>query len=156
MRAWRLALGRYHELDGEGARLYGGRWNSPGTPLVYAATHVSLALLEQLVHLNLDRIPATFCGFSIDLPDDVPVETPTVAADDVTECRRYGDAWAVSLRSAVLMVPSAVLPPSLQPGEILTDERNVLLNLRHASARPWRVVETSFQVDRQLRRSRGK
>jgi hypothetical protein len=44
------------------------------------------------------------------------------------------------------MVPSAVLPPSLQPGEILTDERNVLPNPRHASVRSWRVVEAASRL----------
>lgn len=52
MRVCRLAAGQCRETDGEGARVYGGRWNSPGIPVVHAATRVSLALLEQLVHVD--------------------------------------------------------------------------------------------------------
>ena len=152
MRVWRLANSRYAELDGEGARLYGGRWNNPGTPLIYAATHVSLALLEQLVHLGPERLPATLRAFMIDVPDDTPPETATSGAEDMTECRRYGDEWAASRRSAALIVASVIVPSSLDPGEIATAERNVLLNPKHASAGTWRAVETSFRVDPRLRR----
>ena len=156
MRVWRLALGRYREIDGEGARLYGGRWNSPGIPVVYAATHISLALLEQLVHLSPERLPERLRAFAIELPDDAAVEIPeptSVSRDDPGAARRYGDAWAMSLRSAVLVVPSVLVPAALAPGDIATEERNVLLNPRHASATGWRVAETSFRVDPRLKRA---
>jgi RES domain-containing protein len=157
VRVWRLALGRYPALDGEGASLYGGRWNSPGTPMVYAATHLSLALLEQLVHLNPARLPESFRAFAVDLPDDDPVEhgRPDIASDDIEATRRTGDLWATSLRSAALLVPSVIVPAVLHPGTILTTERNVLLNPRHSSLVGWRVVETSFRPDSRLRRHAG-
>jgi RES domain-containing protein len=171
---WRLALGRHHELDGEGARLYGGRWNSPGIPIVYAATHLSLALLEQLVHVSPQLLPATLRAFAIELPDDVPVETIRLSPppSDSIACRRYGDIWATARRSAALIVPSVLVPATLEPvtlepggigragigpggigpGGIGTDERNVLLNPRHGSAGVWSVVETVFRVDARLKR----
>ncbi len=153
---WRLAVKGSREIDGEGARLYGGRWNSPGVPVVYAATHVSLALLEQLVHLNQEELPDAFRAFAIHLPDDLQLEAAPVAGfpTDREACRRFGDEWAASERSAALTVPSVVIPPRLQPGEITTEERNVLLNPRHRSANLWRVVETSFRVDGRLRGGR--
>ena len=156
MLVWRLAIGSHPEIDGEGARLYGGRWNSPGVAMVYTATHLALALLEQLVHLNPAELPDTFRAFAIDLPDDVTSEVVAwdTAPDDSAVCRRYGDAWAEQRRSAVLIVPSAVLAARLQPGDIATDERNVLLNPRHSSAGAWRVTETSFRVDGRLRGGR--
>jgi RES domain-containing protein len=155
MRVWRLALGRYREVDGEGARLYGGRWNSPGNPVVYTATHISLALLEQLVHVNPDRLPDAFRVLAIEVPDEPPPEiaSATVLPTDPVACRRYGDAWAASQRSAALVVPSAVVAATLQPGDLETQERNVLLNPRHASADMWRVLETSFRVDARLKRT---
>ena len=124
--------------------------------MVYTATHLALALLEQLVHLNPEQLPDTFRAFAIDVPDDVVSEVVVwdAAPDDSAVCRRYGDAWAQSQRSAVLIVRSAVLPARLQPGEIATDERNVLLNPRHPSAGVWRVTETSFRVDGRLRGTR--
>lgn len=155
MRVWRLAAGQYREIDGEGARLYGGRWNSPGVPVVYTATHVSLALFEQLVHVDPEDLPDAFRAFAIDLPDDLTVEAaaPSVLPSDPETCRQYGDEWAGSLRSVALVVPSALVAPRLRPGPIETTERNVLLNPRHASADLWRVVETSFNVDPRLKRT---
>jgi len=152
---WRLALGRYPALDGEGARLYGGRWNSPGTPMVYAATGIALALLEQLVHVSPARLPASFRAFVIALPDDVEVEPVALdfAVDDLEATRHAGDAWAASLRSAALIVPSVIVPAILDPGRISTTERNVLLNPRHPSAAAWQSVETSFRVDPRLRQA---
>lgn len=155
MLVWRLALGRYKQLDGEGARLYGGRWNSAGTAMVYAATHVALALLEQLVHVSPTRLPAQFRAFAITLPEDIAIEyAPNdLAVDDVEATRRIGDAWAASLRSPALIVPSAILPAALDPGGISTLERNVLLNPRHPAAAAWQPVETSFRLDPRLRRT---
>jgi RES domain-containing protein len=154
VRVWRLALGLHAGLDGEGARLYGGRWNSVGVPVVYAATHLSLALLEQLVHVNPERLPAALRAFAIDLPDEVvPERADLTEAGDAKACRRYGDAWLAARHSAALVVPSVVIPARLEPGQIATDERNVLLNPRHASAAAWRVVETAFRVDARLKRA---
>ena len=54
IQSWRLVHARYvaHTFDGEGARLYGGRWNSPGRPAVYTVGSLALAALEVLVHLK--------------------------------------------------------------------------------------------------------
>jgi RES domain-containing protein len=155
MRVWRLGAGQYREVDGEGARIYGGRWNSPGVPVVYTATHISLALLEQLVHVDPEDLPDAFRAFVIDLPDHVAVEVAaqSVLPGDPETCRRYGDEWAGSRRSAALVVPSTLVATRLQPGTIETDERNVLLNPRHALADAWRVVETSFRIDARLKRT---
>jgi RES domain-containing protein len=155
VRVWRLALGRHPALDGEGARLYGGRWNSPGTPMVYAATEIALALLEQLVHVGAARLPANFRAFAITLPDETEIEraAPDFAVDDLEATRRAGDAWAASLRSAALIVPSAIVPAVLEPGRISTTERNVLLNPRHPSTVAWQSVETSFRLDPRLRQT---
>ena len=152
MLVWRLALGRYPALDGEGARLYGGRWNSPGTPMVYAATGIALALLEQLVHVSPARLPLSFRAFVITLADEIEVERFAFdfAVDDLEATQRAGDAWAASLRSAALIVPSVIVPALLDPGRIATTERNVLLNPRHPSAAAWQSVETSFRVDPRL------
>ena len=156
MVVWRLAIGRFHEIDGEGARLYGGRWNSPGIPVVYSATHLSLALLEQLVHLNPVELPDAFRAFAITLPDNATLEVASVEGVPANReaCRRYGDDWAVSSRSAGLIVPSAVIPAQLEPGKIATGERNILLNPLHPSARTWQVTETSFRIDARLKGTR--
>jgi hypothetical protein len=90
------------------------------------------------------------------LPEDTVLEiiSVTTVPTDREACRRYGDGWAASQRSAGLIVPSIVIAARLQPGDIATEERNVLLNPRHPLAGAWRVTETSFRVDRQLRGGR--
>jgi RES domain-containing protein len=156
VRVGRLALGRYHVMDGEGARVFGGRWNSPGIPMVYAATQISLALVEQLVHVKPERMPDAFRALAIEVPNDAAVETAKAEVNpaDRVACRQYGDDWAISLRTAILVVPSIVVAARLRRGEIETEERNILLNPRHASSIAWRIVETSFRVDPRLRDTR--
>lgn len=149
MRVWRLARSVYPALDGEGARLYGGRWNAPGTPVVYTAGSLSLAALEQLVHLNPDRLPEDLIAYGVDLPDGLAVEEVTASAlsdgwDRQVEApalRRIGERWAKKNEAAVLSVPSAVIP----------EERNYLINPRHPAADEIRVAyQRPFDFDPRL------
>lgn len=132
MQVWRLARSVYPVMDGEGARRYGGRWNAPGTPVVYTAGSLSLAALELLVHLNPDRLPEDLMAYAIDIPGRLAVQRIDVEdlpdgwdhrAEDA-ELRRLGQAWAGAEEAAILDVPSAVIP----------EERNVLINPRHPDA----------------------
>ena len=70
MTVWRLARAVYPALDGEGARLNGGRWNEPSTPIVYTAGSLSLAALDVLLHLNPDRLPDDLVAYGIALPTE--------------------------------------------------------------------------------------
>lgn len=81
MRVWRLMRRAYavYPLDGEGARLYGGRWNFPGTPVVYTASSLALAALEVLVHVDTDLAPTDLFAIAIDVPDRLQIETITRA-----------------------------------------------------------------------------
>jgi RES domain-containing protein len=69
--AWRLCREPFADLAGEGARRYGGRWNSPGRPNVYAASSAALAVLEVHVHLDLplDLLPDDYLLLTIELRD---------------------------------------------------------------------------------------
>lgn len=128
--AWRIVKARHAAtaFDGEGARRYGGRWNSPGVPLVYASESRSLSLLEVLAGLRspgavrgYSIIPATFDeGLVIDLlPPDLPDDWRRHPPPSATQW--IGDEWAARKRSAVLRVPSALVP----------EECNYLLNPGH-------------------------
>src|SRR3954466_15044499 len=83
MRAWRICRYAYADLTGGAARLWGGRWNSPGRPLVYAADSAALAVLEVRVHLDLsfDLLPADYVLLTLDLGtlsiETVPSLPPT-------------------------------------------------------------------------------
>jgi RES domain-containing protein len=117
-------------LDATGARLHGGRWNSPGADVVYAALTYAGAILETRVHANVRRPPPREIAV-ITIPAGVRVSELTAAdvrgwddADQVAS-RTAGDAWLSASRSLALIVPSKAGAPL---------ERNVALNLRHADA----------------------
>ena len=149
MRVWRLARKVYPVLDGDGARRYGGRWNDPGTPVVYTAAHLSLAVLELLVNLDADLIPADLTAYEIDVPDGLEVEAVDRnllpegwnTAPECKMCRAIGQRWAKEARAAVLSVPSSVVP----------GETNYLINPQREEASRVRVVaERPFSFDPRL------
>jgi RES domain-containing protein len=128
MRAFRVADRRHPIFDGTGAKLHGGRWNSPGRAVIYAAETYAGALLEILVHSNLGRIPRTHAALEIHIPEDLPTThfeqlNPLDWSNSaVSESRTFGDRWLEENRSCVLLVPSAVMRGR---------ERNVLINPEH-------------------------
>lgn len=146
---WRIAsdtpLYEAHDLSGTGAEKHGGRWNRPGRPVMYSASHVSLACLETVVHLNQVGLPLNRFLVRIDIPDDLwavrqawTVATLPVGWSAIPEGKvslDIGDAWLQRGDSALLVVPSVIVP----------EESNVLINPRHLHAvaisatkvRPW-------------------
>jgi RES domain-containing protein len=127
--AYRIADARHTIFDGSGAALIGGRWNSPGRPVIYAAASYAGAMLERLVHAGTGQIPKHQKVVLIRIPARVSVEVWPLeklpqrwAADDNLASRAFGDQWLAQLRSAVLMVPSAVAKY----------EHNVVINPLHA------------------------
>lgn len=128
--AWRITTKRDPggAFDGEGARLYGGRWNRPGTRLVYAAEHLSLAALELFVHLDPEDQPRTLFRFRVELQDAalellprerLPASWRDYPAPDETAA--LGTDWAGRGDALALVVPSVVIP----------EENNILLNPGH-------------------------
>jgi RES domain-containing protein len=148
MRVWRLGREVYPMLDGEGARRWGGRWNSRGTPVVYSAGSRALAILEYRAAVDVTEVPEDLSLAEIEVPDDLSVEVlplDVLPADwrrPIHErCREIGDAWAASRRSVVLAVPSALVP----------EERNYLINPAHPDVRVVRVVRARrFEFDPRL------
>jgi RES domain-containing protein len=129
--AWRIVKARHAgtAFDGEGPRVRGGRWNSPGTALVYASQSISLAVLETLVHFERESPLPELVVISCRFPDPLMSEIDGSALPDhwrsypaPPELQQIGDEWIKSRRSAVLAVPSA----------IIESERNYLLNPQHA------------------------
>src|SRR5262249_11473023 len=131
LHAYRIADGRQPIFDGRGAALYGGRWNSPGRRVIYAAETYAGALLEKLAHTNIGRVPRYQKYVEILVPDGVSIEildADTITgwdAPDLLASRRFGDEWYDSRRSAVVLVPSVVSRV----------ERNVLINPDHREFR---------------------
>ncbi|MFY9976135.1 MAG: RES family NAD+ phosphorylase [Chromatiaceae bacterium] len=104
-------------LDGSGARAYGGRWNSHGTPILYTSGSIALAALELLVHLGRGQVLGSYRQFTLSIPDssvqrldpsDLPLDW---RADRLpVSTARLGDGWAASRRSLALLVPSVIIP----------------------------------------------
>lgn len=139
MLAWRLCRAPFADLSGLGARQYGGRWSSPGRPVVYAASSAALCILEVRVHLDIppELVPDDYVLMRIDL-GTLPVE---VVGDLPADPCAFGDAWLRDGRTPVLQVPSVVAPDSV----------NVLLNPLHPLAVAATVAEVRpFAFDRRL------
>lgn len=126
MEVYRIHHGRYDPLDGMGAAQIGGRWNPLGVAMVYASLTYEGALLEQLVHAGIGRLPRERVASTILLPKewDVPaldIEEHPDWIEDVRS-REIGGAWVESNRSLALRVPSFVARPW---------GWNVIINPRH-------------------------
>ncbi len=129
MLVWRICRS-VHAADafsGEGARRFGGRWNSRGTPMVYTSSSLALAALELFVHLDPSQAPDDLVYLSATLPEDEPAQTIEAAelprdwrADEAGP-RAIGDKWIEGGTSLALRVPSVPIPV----------EWNVLINPLH-------------------------
>ncbi len=129
-RVWRIGDRNYPLFSAFGAARYGARWNSPGTEVIYAAESLEGAMLEVRVHTNGLAPPRSHGYIWIDLPKGLSYERlghrslkGWRASEAVT--REFGDEWARSRRTCLLLVPSAVVPGAY---------RNVLINPHHPEA----------------------
>lgn len=115
-------------MDGNGARLYGGRWNSIGRPAVYVAGSESLAILEILVHLKNTKVLDNYVLFTLELDEEDALllnneDLPSNWKEEPAplETAEIGDQWLSSNNSLALAVPSVVVPREL----------NYILNINH-------------------------
>jgi RES domain-containing protein len=149
MLVWRIARRPFRALDGEGARIAGGRWNSEGRPVVYASGSLALAALEYLVHVDPALVPDDLIALGIELPrgaTSASVEPAVLPADwnrfpDHPACQNVGNEWIERGRALTLRVPSVLVP----------EEENVLINPKHKQAGGLQVTrERRFVFDPRL------
>lgn len=150
MRAYRIVKrSRAAEaFSGEGARLFGGRWNHPGEPMVYAAQTRALAALETLAHYAGAERRIEFVAFEIEVPDECVIALDRAAlppdwrnAIPPSATQDLGSDWQRNLASVCLAVPSAIIP----------EEYCVLLNPQHPDARKVMIhFPSEFRLDRRL------
>ena len=128
--AWRIVKEKQsaEAFSGEGARLFGGRWNSPGTRMVYTSESSALVMLEMLVHLDAPGLLHHYGLISVEIDAALVVSLeravlPENWKQDAApfEVRAIGDLWAKGGSSVALAVPSALVP----------GESNFLLNPAH-------------------------
>jgi RES domain-containing protein len=132
LRLWRIVTGSHPVWSGEGARLYGQRWNPPGLPAIYTGTSFAVCLIELLVHANRKSPPSGARFVEADVPDDVSRERLAPASlpgwddpHDTSVAQAFGRDWIQSRRSALLIVPSVVTAGR---------DANVVVNPEHADA----------------------
>lgn len=147
--AWRICKARHAAttFTGEGAAISGGRWNSRGIRLVYLSASQSLALLENLVHVN-PAIPLKLVAFKVEIPEALILELNSNELPSnwseypaPPHVQRIGDKWVEAESSAVLAVPSVIVPA----------ERNYLFNPSHPDSKKVRFTgPVNFPVDSRL------
>ncbi len=128
--AWRIVQSKWaaQAFDGEGARLYGGRWNSQGHAAIYLASSRALAALETLVHIEAEFCKNTFARFPVSFDESYVTKRskPDLATDwnstmTSPKNQAFGNSWLLSMSSPLLQIPSAIIP----------EELNYILNPRH-------------------------
>ena len=151
MRVWRICRKRYaaDPLNGRGGVVAGGRWHPKGTRIVYTSATLSLATLEVLVNADRDLIPRDLVRIEIHVPDDLAIERLGQRAlpsewrtwPAPPELQRIGAKWISRAATAVLRVPSAVIP----------EESNYLVNPVHRDSAKLKVVgKRPFELDARL------
>lgn len=156
VRLWRIATeaAEYKALDasGTGAKLTGGRWNHRGVAVVYASPSIALAALETIVHLNAGALPLNRYLIRIDVPERIWDSRVAIDKDNAPggwdaepaglSSLEFGDEWVHANVSALLCVPSVVIPM----------EQNVLINPAHPDASELTFINTGkFVFDERIR-----
>lgn len=122
MRLWRAAHEQFADLSGIGGLHRPGRWHSVGRPIVYAAEHSALAMLEVRVHMDLAAsYLSKFVMMKINVQDDLRVDSIDAEPGDESVTRALGDAWLAAAPACVCRVKSALAP----------DASNYLINPLH-------------------------
>lgn len=146
---WRLVKSEHVHtaFTGEGARLFGGRWNEVGTLMVYTSGSLSLSTLELFVNLDASP-PSTMNLMSIEalIPKeiiieakDIPKEWNSIPVESASQ--NLGSQWVIENKSAVLKVPSAIIP----------NEYNYLLNPNHKDFQKIKIKDAeAFSIDNRM------
>jgi RES domain-containing protein len=148
MIVYRLSNGTYsNDLSGIGAKLYGGRWNTAGLPALYATEHISLAVLEILVHIKSYRRPQDYYLIALEIPDSAKAVTIDHQKlkknwkEDIVYAQFIGDQFLGAKQSLVLKVPSA----------IVDQENNFMFNPTHPDAGKIKIRSSKlFVFDKRL------
>jgi RES domain-containing protein len=148
MIVYRFASEQYKkDISGNGARLFGGRWNSKGSPVLYTSNYVSLSVLELLVHNKNYSSYKDPWLISVLIPDyimPVVLAAEKLAADwnSKPEYTRWiGDQFLNEAGSLVLQVPSSIIP----------QENNLLINPQHPDFKKIKIIDAVlFELDKRL------
>jgi RES domain-containing protein len=136
-----------NDISGNGAAMFGSRWNSKGTRLLYTSQSISLSILESLVHLKRSDIPPTQYLLHIELPDEkeiAEISYKKIKKDwhrEIEYTQWMGDQFIRKKKNLFLKVPSAIVP----------QESNVLLNPAHNEFKKVKLVASELlELDKRL------
>jgi RES domain-containing protein len=134
------------DVSGEGAKRFGGRWNSKGIPVLYTSAAISLSLLELLVHsASYDELKSKRL-VTIETPEKLLENLPSNKLKkkwqtDIGYCRFIGDSFLLEKKSLLMKIPSAIIP----------EEYNVLINPLHSDFKKISVKSAKvFEFDARL------
>ena len=144
---WRIS--RHRDLDGLGGLRAPGRWHERGLPVVYLAETAAGALLEVCVHTAANDVPPSYTLLEVTVPTPISVETISVDSlpqnwsEDLQVSRAVGSEWLRSSRSALLRVPSVLVPATF----------NILLNPAHSDSKKITISSVlEYPFDLRLKR----
>ena len=149
MDIYRITRSKYSDLTGEGAKLFGGRWNSAGMSAVYCSQYRSLAVLELLVHFRFSLDPPEANILTISFADNLSVSEIKISELPSnwnsytfnTKLQKIGDQWLRNKKTLLLKVPSV----------IIRQEYNYLINPEHKDISKVKIVKKEkFGIDERL------
>ena len=147
---YRICDSKYSDdLSGNGAKLYGGRWNSKGNTVIYCSGSKSLAVLELLVHTSINILPKQLRLITISVPEKIKIQDVSIknlpgkwkVYPSPFQNQILGDKWLKSKSTLILKIPSVIIP----------SEFNFLINPLHKDISSIKIVNKEiFEVDDRL------
>ncbi len=135
--SYRIIKGKHLKsaFNGDGARRYGGRWNSKGVPIVYTSDSLALCCLEIFVHLPSYRLLKDYVYIKVVFDSDLVWNAQIADGWNARPVSRIsqtiGDQWAKEMQTAVLRVPSVIVP----------DGNNYLINVNHPDSSKIKIAD---------------
>ena len=148
MIVYRLAISAYkNDLSGNGAKLYGGRWNPAGIAVLYCTENISLAVLEILIRTGKDTIPRNYFLMKLNIPNTLKIISLNKShfnadwKEDTTYTQWLGSEFIKNSQAAVLKIPSA----------IVDEEHNFICNPAHNDFQKIKITASKkFEFDKRL------
>lgn len=135
------------DISGTGAKLFGSRWNSKGNSMLYVTEHISLAVLEMLVHNEFKDFSIDLSLLDITVPETTDIKEIKLNKlkpgwiEDISYTKFIGDEFIQSEKSLIMKVPSAVI----------NEEHNYLINPQHPDFKKIKISNTrTFETDKRL------
>jgi len=145
---FRMAAEAYKDdLSGTGAKLFGGRWNTPGVPALYTTENISLSVLEILVHTGLELVPLLYYLLRLELPANASVQVINRSKlkkewkSDTAYTQWIGNEFLKADKALALKIPSV----------IVEEEHNFIINTNHPDFKKIKILSSrKFSFDKRF------